>query len=129
MNLKCISTLITIYAPGMGCYLSNVSYEITKGNVFPMSTNNRPGYYEINGSEFPNYLFELTDEPITVIEKDNRDIQKERIAEREEQIRQESIRDNMDLYYSPEKYYARQRQKEKFIRGLSEVFVQGISYG
>ena len=129
MNLKCISTLITIYAPGMGDYQSDISYLITKSNVYPLSTN-REGYYIINNHELPSYLFELTNDPITpVLVVDTAAIQRKLIAEREEQNRSQGVRDAMDQYYNPEKFYSRQRRKQDTINAISQHFVQGIPYG
>jgi len=129
MNLKCISTLITIYAPGMGTYQSNISYLITKGNVYPPATDNREGYYTINGQQFPTYLFELTTDPITPVPVVDTDRDRKLIAERAEEIRSQSVRDAMDQYYNPEKFYARQRRKQDTINAISQHFVQGIPYG
>ena len=119
MNIKCVSTVVTVFAPGRGSYESDVSYLITKGNVYQMSIS-RPGYYSINNNEFPEYLFEIVDEPVT--------LKHDELVTNEKEREQKRIQDNMDLYYCPEKYWKRQKQKERLVQKLSEVFVQGISY-
>jgi len=55
-------------------------------------------------------------------------IEKERNNEKERQ-RQQEISDNMDAFYSPEKYWAKKRAKQQRMNAISQVFVGGIPYG
>jgi hypothetical protein len=135
MNLKCVSTYIYyINAPGGW----DCDY-ITVGNVYEIISE-RSGNYEIlhdhgnKTSEFPPYLFDPTEEPVTINPNREKEVQeatekqKQLSKEREETQRQESIRDAMEKYYVPDAYYKRKSREERFRSAISEIFVQGISY-
>jgi len=129
MNLKCKSSLITVYAPGRGSY-DYATQELKIGNVYE-KLDESSTCYKIVGARgwFPTYLFDVTTEPITPVDmKAIVENQRALIAEQEKEREAERIRDSMDQYYCPERYMARQLRREALVRNLSEVFVQGISY-
>lgn len=139
MNIKCISTDITVFGSGLS-YKSSVSDLITIGNVYETDGSFGDRYFKITCdygkmiSEFPTYIFEKTNEPVT--ENPNRDKeqqtlfdeQKKLIEERQQRQFQQLISDNMERFYNPENFQKIQEKRSKNRETLSKIFVGGLPY-
>lgn len=139
MNVKCTSTTVTVCPPYGSSYDRDLSYLITKGNVYEI-LEDMGGRYRImhdhgdQTSIFPSYLFDKTDEPIT--ENHNREKEIKEADERHRQMikkleadqEQQRINDNMERFYNPEGFREIERKRAERRRILSNIFVGGLPY-
>jgi hypothetical protein len=139
MNVKCISTSITVFGCGQS-YQSSVADYITVGNVYETTGSFHDRYFKIlhdkgkATSEFPTYIFEETYEPVTI--NINRDQEQEQlIVEEKRQIEkqlkdqeQQQISDNLERFYNPHNFQKIQENRFRTRKILSNIFVGGIPF-
>ena len=140
MNVKCTSTTVTVFPPSGGNYPRSVAEYITKGNVYEVDGSFHDQYFRIQHdhgdgwSEMPTYLFEATDEPVTVNPNRQKEIedaaekQRELIADQQESLRRQQIADEMDRFYDPDGFRRTQQQRARRRSAISNRFVGGLPY-
>jgi hypothetical protein len=140
MNVKCISTTVTVFPLFGTPYDRDLSEYITKGNVYETTGNFGQQYFHIRhdhgsiSSEFPTYCFQATNDPVT--SNPNREQEIKDAAERQRQLtidsekekEQQRISDNMERYYNPKGFKKIQEQRARVQRTFSDVFVGGLPY-
>jgi len=138
IRVKCVSTIISITGCGYS-YESSVREYIAVGHVYEAEVVRSDHYRILHdhggiSSEFPAYCFQVTDEPVTINPNRQKEIDVELERSRkmiEEQQRvtdAQRVTDNMDRYYNPTEFYAKQQIKAARTTVLQQCFVGGLSY-
>lgn len=140
INVKCISTSVTVFSPGGGHYERSLSEYITIGNVYETTGVFGQQYFRIQhdhgrgSSEIPTYCFEATDEPVTINPNREREIQEQtnearkQLKEQNLKREQQRISDNMERYYNPDGFRKIQAARARRRQIISDTFVGGLLY-
>lgn len=111
--------------------------DITIGRSYSVIEQTDSHYYIYNDKNYkayyPEHCFKISDE---IDDPKNLEILNQKAFDEAQQYNEEqqrlnkekAIKQAMDRYYDPDAFYKQQARHDAFVKAISSVFVQGISY-